>query len=104
MFNLKFTLITLFTIVSAERDYDGSYNYLLHAEVVSQYDISYNSLKPLPFEQGESFRATIPVDCEYDYAVDEAATEKWNQWITYRAYICNAKEIQLEQDLPKIDH
>lgn len=98
MLDKKIILFTLLTVVTTDREDDGQYNYLLSAKNGAEYAISYSSPKFLPFKEGESFSGHVEADCEQDYSVDETASDRLNQWITYRSYICNATE--LDYDLP----
>ncbi|MEM4379139.1 MAG: hypothetical protein QXL01_00430 [Thermoplasmatales archaeon] len=46
-------------------------------------------------EEGEFIKIRLDADCFRAFGVDEAATEKMNQWISYRSWLCDATKIEV---------
>lgn len=89
---VKIILVLWLTVSVSDREDNGIYNYLLEN---NKYAISYSDKIPLKLKEGESFKGRIEAECELDYAVDEIMSDKLNQWISYRAWLCTANKVEI---------
>lgn len=101
-------ILSLFVEVKDQEDY-GAWNHLLlskpteavicekmdkeHWAVSGEVHISWSQVpKPLPFKEGERFRARVTGDCTLGGGIDESITA---YWAAYRVWTCDATSIEV---------
>jgi hypothetical protein len=94
-FNRHIFLTATFKVTVMDREDDGQYNYCLDAKTPKEYTVSYISMEPLPFKEGESFAARTELFCSEGPTIDEAMSDKLNQWISYNKFICNTVSLEV---------
>jgi hypothetical protein len=88
---------------------DGTHTHLLRAEIVpgkpcpnqkiivethqNPIYISYNAPIALG-KEGEYVSVKIDAECSVAFGVDEKMSDKLNQWISYRSWICTATKLE----------
>jgi len=88
---------------------DGTHNHLLRAEIVpakpcpnqkiivetnhNPIYISYSAPIALG-KEGDYVTVKIDAECTAGFGVDEGMSDKLNQWITYRSWICTATKLE----------
>lgn len=65
--------------------------YEWHDQNGTPYHISFQADKPINPINVRSLK----VECKNAYGVDEKASDKFNRWISYKAYICVAWELKM---------
>lgn len=96
-----------------EQDYNNTWNHLLLSKptpvihcggedgktklaVTGEVHISWSQVpEPLPFKEGEHFRARVTAECNAGRGVDEAASDRFNRWVSYRVWICTASKVEV---------
>lgn len=101
-------ILSLFVEAKDQEDY-GDWNHLLlarsteaaicepadkhHWPVSGEVHISWSQVpRPLPFKEGESFRARVTGDCTLGAGIDESVTTSWS---AYRVWICDATSVEV---------
>lgn len=81
-------------LIVADVDYDGSYTYLFSTHIggaKQESFIAYTADQPLVTLTGA---ATVTGTCESGFGIDEAASKRYNQWVTYTSWVCTATEVR----------
>jgi len=58
------------------------------------YAVSVESDKPFKFKENETVEARITMNCIEGVTIDEAMSDKFNQWIHYIVMGCNATKVE----------
>jgi len=101
-------VLSLF-IHDKEQDYDKTWNHLFvskntpvmicekmdkeHWAVQGEVHLSWSGVrKPVPFNEGETFRAAVTANCELGASIDERETQYWS---AFRVWICDVTELEI---------
>ena len=91
------------TVAVKEQDYDKTWNYLFASkqtpqmtcnngiDVSGEVYLSWSQPKPLPFNEGEVFRANVQARCYAGGGIDESIKE---YWASYRVWSCTITELE----------
>jgi hypothetical protein len=61
--------------------------------VSGEVHLSWSQVKaPLPFKEGEMFRARVNAECYAGNGVDESVTDRWS---SYRVWTCNVTSLRV---------
>lgn len=102
--NLILKSIMFLTVVIAEPEGDGSFNYLLERSVSGtrrQYSIAFSSPTDSGLKPGDSFYAYVNAECQEVWALDDNSkpTDLWESFgAPRRVYICNANSITIDEE------
>lgn len=58
--------------------------------------ISYNSPEPLG-KEGDIVKVYVHAECQSMRGVDEKLSDKFNRWVSYRSWKCDASEVTLAE-------
>ena len=94
-------------VETRDRDYSGSWNYLLLSKntpeiicggdglaVSGEVHLSFSQVKDaLPFKEGESFDAAVVADCHAGAGIDETVKDGW---AAYRVWTCTVTSLEVK--------
>ena len=91
---VNMVFMTYMAITTTGQEDDGTYNYLVESTGSGKYSISISTKDPLPYGKRESFIARFRGECSNVFTIDD-------NWVTSKAYICNADSLQTKKGVFK---
>jgi hypothetical protein len=99
--DIVLSTVMLLTVVFADPEGDGSWNYLLerkHGAVDRQYSIAHSYHEDMGLKPGDTFYAAVEAMCSPAWVLDKTpkGLEQALPWGSpRRAYVCNADSIMI---------